>query len=427
MPPSAETIGALAAALAKAQAELTNPEKSLTATLPAGSPGDADRTFRYAPLASGLEIVRKCLGRHEIAVVQTTAIDQEAGLVRLTTMLAHASGEWLSSDWPVCAIAETASPHRIGAALTYARRYALFAMVGIAGEDDLDAPDLAAPSEAKSHRAFTSGPDPKGNGQAASGSTARSRRPPAPPPAGAALNPEQSAQLRTRLLAELGALGTGDQLAEWAQRILPLKSTMTSKDASSIEEAFRLKIAAIEPEPGSASNERRSGQPESEAVSLPRPLAAPNEKAVRSKRRSRPSTGRVSDHLPGWVATVPHGGPTSGAPIDKSVLALNEPRRYRNRAHLEFVAAQPCLICERRPADAHHLRFAQPSALGRRVSDEFTVPLCRSHHRALHRRGNEAEWWKENGINPVRIAQKLWEETRLGQRSDTNTVLLPPI
>ena len=103
MPPSAEKIGTLAAALAKAQAELTNPEKSLTATLPAGSPGEADRTFRYAPLASGLEIVRKCLGRHEIAVVQTTAIDQEAGLVRLTTMLAHASGEWLSSDWPVCA------------------------------------------------------------------------------------------------------------------------------------------------------------------------------------------------------------------------------------------------------------------------------------------------------------------------------------
>jgi len=96
MSPSAERIGTLAAALAKAQAELTNPEKSLTATLPAGSPGGADRTFRYAPLASGLDIVRKCLGRHEIAVVQTAAIDQEAGLVRLTTMLAHASGEWLS-------------------------------------------------------------------------------------------------------------------------------------------------------------------------------------------------------------------------------------------------------------------------------------------------------------------------------------------
>jgi hypothetical protein len=189
MPPSAETIGALAAALAKAQAELTNPEKSLTATLPAGSPGGADRTFRYAPLASGLDIVRKCLGRHEIAVVQTTAIDPEAGVVRLTTMLAHASGEWPSSDWPVCALAETAAPHRMGAALTYARRYALFAMVGIAGEDDLDAPDLLAPSATKLHSASTSGSSPKGNGQAGSagsGSTAPSRRPPAPHPAIAA-------------------------------------------------------------------------------------------------------------------------------------------------------------------------------------------------------------------------------------------------
>ena len=422
---SSESIGAIAAALAKAQAELTNPEKSLTATLPAGSPGEADRTFRYAPLASGLDIVRKCLGRHEIAVVQTTAIDHEAGLVRLTTMLAHASGEWLSSDWPVCAIAETASPHRMGAALTYARRYALFAIVGIAGEDDLDAPDLLAPSEAKSRTAFTSGPNTKGNGQARSGPTASGRRQPAPRPAAAALTPDQSAQLRTRFLAELGALGTTDQLTEWAQRILPLKSTMTSEDASSIEEAFRSKMTAIEVE--LISDEHSVGQPVLEAASLTRSLAARNEKSVRSKRRSRPSADRVSDHLPESAEPVPHGGATPQAPIDKSELALNEPRRYRNRAHLEFVASQPCLLCERRPSDAHHLRFVQPSALGRRVSDEFTVPLCRSHHRALHRRGNEPEWWKENGIDPVGIAQKLWERTRLGNISANATVLLPPL
>ena len=141
---SSETIGAIAGALAKAQAELTNPEKSLTATLPSHSPGEGNRSFRYAPLSSGLEIVRKCLGRHEIAAMQTTAIDYEAGLIRLTTVLAHSSGEWVSSDWPVCAVGETAAPHRMGAALTYARRYALFTLVGIAGEDDLDAPDLAA-------------------------------------------------------------------------------------------------------------------------------------------------------------------------------------------------------------------------------------------------------------------------------------------
>jgi ERF superfamily len=96
----------------------------------------AEQTFRYAPLSSGLEIVRKILGQHEIATVQSTAIDNEAGLIRLTTVLAHASGEWISSDWPVCPVSETAAPHRMGAALTYARRYALFTLVGIAGEDD---------------------------------------------------------------------------------------------------------------------------------------------------------------------------------------------------------------------------------------------------------------------------------------------------
>ena len=142
---------ALAAALAKAQAELINPEKSLTATIRPDGPGAAERSFRYAPLSSGLDIVRKTLGQHEIATVQTTAIDQTAGIVNLTTMLAHASGEWIASDWPVCAISETATPQRMGAALTYARRYALFTLVGIAGEDDLDAPDLnvltAPPSE----------------------------------------------------------------------------------------------------------------------------------------------------------------------------------------------------------------------------------------------------------------------------------------
>src|SRR3974390_1668556 len=139
---SSDRIGALAAALAKAQAEIANPEKSLTATIVSPFPREGSRTFRYAPLSSGLDLVRKCLGQHEIATVQTTAIDRDSGLIRLTTTLVHASGEWVSSDWPVCPVNETAAPHRLGAALTYARRYALFTLVGIAGEDDLDAPDL---------------------------------------------------------------------------------------------------------------------------------------------------------------------------------------------------------------------------------------------------------------------------------------------
>src|SRR5581483_1522941 len=137
---SSESIGALAAALARAQQELTNPEKSLTATLSGVTEKEEGRTFRYASLASGLDIVRKSLGRQEIAAVQTAAIDRDGALVRLTTTLAHSSGEWVSSEWPVCPVAEMADPQRMGAALTYARRYALFTLVGIAGEDDLDAP-----------------------------------------------------------------------------------------------------------------------------------------------------------------------------------------------------------------------------------------------------------------------------------------------
>jgi hypothetical protein len=119
---SSESIGAIAAALAKAQGELINPEKSLTATIRSPFPRETDRTFHYASLATGLDIVRKALGKHEIATVQTTAIDTEAGLIRLTTVLAHSSGEWVSSDWPVCPVGETAAPHKMGAALTYARR-----------------------------------------------------------------------------------------------------------------------------------------------------------------------------------------------------------------------------------------------------------------------------------------------------------------
>jgi ERF superfamily len=209
MPRSSESVAALAAALAKAQAELVNPEKSLTATLRTGRAGEGERSFRYAPLSSGLDIVRKTLGQHEIATVQTTAIDTVSGMVSLTTMLAHASGEWIASDWPVCPVAETANPQRMGAALTYARRYALFTLVGIAGEDDLDAPDLCAPPPAAA-ASGTMGPTPArvskppelaggpqlsprrhGNGASRGGMQGKSA---------AVLDADQSAKLREKLL-----------------------------------------------------------------------------------------------------------------------------------------------------------------------------------------------------------------------------------
>src|SRR5260370_8039859 len=213
---SSETIGAIAAALAKAQGELTNPEKSLIATIRSPFPREGDRTFRYASLASGLDIVRKSLGQHEIATVQTTAIDQDSGQIRLTTLLAHASGEWISSDWPVCPISEMAAPHKMGAALTYARRYSLFALVGIAGEDDLDAPDLVM------------APSPAG----------RTAKAPKGAPHKALLSVQPSAALRDQLIAEIAGLKTADDLALWAHRRLAAKNTLAADDARLVEAAY---------------------------------------------------------------------------------------------------------------------------------------------------------------------------------------------
>lgn len=98
--------------------------------------------------------------------------------------------------------------------------------------------------------------------------------------------------------------------------------------------------------------------------------------------------------------------------IDKSALTLAEPKRLRDKAHLKFVASQPCLVCGRQPCDPHHVRFAQPRAIGMKVSDEFTVPLCRGHHRELHQAGNEAAWWEKLKIKPLDVAKALWEQTR---------------
>src|SRR5215831_15136442 len=207
---SSESVAALAAALAKAQAELVNPEKSETATIRTGRPGEAERSFRYASLASGLDIVRKALGKHEIATVQTTEIDQTARIVSLTTTLAHSSGEWIASDWPVCPIADMASPQRMGTALTYARRYALFTLVGIAGEDDLDAPDLHDRPPPRSGQAsedvsHSTGPQSQsrglprrsGNGHAGASKTGSPN---------AMLEATLSGSLRNELLSELGKI-----------------------------------------------------------------------------------------------------------------------------------------------------------------------------------------------------------------------------
>ena len=256
---SSETIGNLAAALAKAQGELTNPEKSLVGTIPANRPGGVERIFRYASLSSGLDIVRKILGQHEIATMQTTAVDQSAGIVNLTTVLAHASGEWIASDWPVCPIAETATPQRMGAALTYARRYALFTLVGIAGEDDLDAPDLLTPTSATVGNGAGPG---KANGAGSLNSDHRAVTQQAPTRRGAkpqtpreVLGADASAALRDRLIADVGNLASPDEAALWAHRSLTEKNKLAAGDAVLVEDAFGVRLAgfgAAEP----VSNER---------------------------------------------------------------------------------------------------------------------------------------------------------------------------
>jgi hypothetical protein len=365
---SSETIGAIATALAKAQGELTNPEKSLTATIRSSFPGEMDRTFRYASLASGLEIVRKTLGQHEIATVQTTAIDPASGQINLTTLLAHASGEWISSDWPVCAANETAAPQRMGAALTYARRYALFALVGIAGEDDLDAPDLEVSPRGDL--------DPS-NKSAANGAAAR--RPPVTRAASPILAADQSALQRDRLLAELNSLQSSDEAASWAHRSLPAKNALTVADSQLVEAKFRGWLQELDQRP-------------------PRgPL----------KATQTPSVGEVTEPTPGAAkppATLSKA-PRRGRVAPKTV-------RQRDKGHRKFVSSQPCVVCGRSPADAHHLRFAQPRGLSLKVSDEFTVPICRAHHRELHRHADEAAWWRRIKIDPLPIARRLWQATR---------------
>jgi len=384
MPRSSESVAALASALAKAQAELINPEKSLTATIRTGRPGDGQSSFRYAPLSSGLDIVRKTLGQHEIATLQTTAIDQTAGMINLTTTLAHASGEWIASDWPVCPIAETANPQRMGAALTYARRYALFTLVGIAGEDDLDAPDLcdgpwSQTTSGDEHPLMPRDGQPRVPRKPGNGQRRNSMHDERPAP----LEPEQSAALREKLLTELGTITSADLAAIWAQEALPAKNSLAAADAKLVEDAFENRLSELAP---SATAEAADDAALSRDVNL------------------------VGAHA---MLTKESGDLGQPDGIDKSGLALATPRRYRNPEHLRYVAQQACLICGRKQSDPHHLRYLQPRALGRRASDEFAVPLCRSHHRAVHRAGDEQAWWKAAGIDPVKVARQLWRQTRL--------------
>src|ERR1700731_1750476 len=244
---SSDAIGNISGALAKAQAERRiQRNRSL---LSSGPPSPGKPTAPSAmPRCRAVWIFRKSLGRHEIATIQSTEIDKEAGLLRLTTILAHSSGEWISSEWPVCPISDVSSAQRMGAALTYARRYALFTLVGIAGEDDLDAPDLGADPNpaAELPRPPDHRKQPNGQPQPAAAPRATAGGGNLPNPSAKTVLGEQlSASLRESLIQQMARIDSEDQAAAWAHRNLPAKNTLTAADAKIVEERFQARLSRI--------------------------------------------------------------------------------------------------------------------------------------------------------------------------------------
>jgi ERF superfamily len=417
---SSESVAAIATALAKAQTELSNPEKAMVGTV-YNNRSDSPQSFRYASLSSGLDIIRKTLGGQQIAVAQTTDIDRASGTVNLTTVLLHTSGEWISSDWPVCQLSETSAPRRMGAALTYARRYALFTMVGIAGEDDLDAPPDVTNDTEEGHQAAETGiatnpspaPAQPPTSQLLPGKGTR-------PPVREKLSAEESAAIRAQLIREIETLPE-DGLQPRAIAILKAKNRLSADAAKQVEEAFAARMAQQEPSAGAHVTDEMTST-RADLIS-PQPLQVPPVAAKRPSGGPRKIKPIAEQSAPSQAAskpmvddsrsvTAPLQADAAPGKIDKSVLTISEPRRLRDKAHLKFVGSQPCLICARSPADAHHLKFTQPRAMGRKVSDEFTVPLCRTHHRDIHSFGDEVAWWERRAIDPVATARMLWISTR---------------
>jgi hypothetical protein len=236
----------------------------------------------------------------------------------------------------------------------------LFTLVGIAGEDDLDAPDLtpavgpsASASASQAPNQHLQRPDKRG-------------RPEKSSPAD--LSSDASKTIQAQLISELEQLRDPEALATWAHRVLPLKNKLSTADAQALEAAFATRLAALD---------------EATPQSLPRSHKA--------------NAGDL--------------GPERAEPASGEVTVIGKPVRERDRDHLRFVAAQPCLICDRTPSDPHHIKFTEQRAMGRKVSDRFTVPICRLHHRELHRRGNERAWWQKQGIDPLVAATSLWAKT----------------
>jgi hypothetical protein len=213
---------------------------------------------------------------------------------------------------------------------------------------------------------------------------------------------------RSRRLYAIGRMRRSPHLrpqaTAWAQKSMASKNLLITADCRIVEAAFATRLAELA--------DGAAAEATSLATSADAAAAAAADSGEKTGDRS-PLSPPV--HSEGLIGEFGPSGVNNAVAwhIDKGALTLNEPRHNRDRAHLRFASAQPCLICGRRPSDAHHLRFAQPGALGRRVRDEYAVPLCRSHHRALHRHGDEAAWWERNKVDPIAVARELWQRTRL--------------
>jgi hypothetical protein len=201
------------------------------------------------------------------------------------------------------------------------------------------------------------------------------------------------------LVKEAAVLDSAEGALAWAIRRIRPKNYLTAGDAAIVEKAFRDRIAVLAPEAYSKNSPSKStaapeqGEPQLQSASA-RPESSPD--AALDSESQKP--GKHNE-----------GGKSIDDAGEVGVMNL---RRSRDKDHLRFIAVQPCTVCGRQPCEAHHIRYAQPRALGRRVSDEFTVPLCRVHHRELHRQGDERAWWAKFNIDPMPIALRYWQQTR---------------
>src|SRR6266566_2413186 len=325
---SSESVAAIATALAKAQTELSNPEKAMVGTVYSAR-SDSPQRFRYASLSSGLDIIRKTLGGQQIAIAQTTDIDRANGMVNLTTTLLHTSGEWISSDWPVCQLSETSAPRRMGAALTYARRYALFTMVGIAGEDDLDAPDVI-------------NDQPKGGVEPAPVRASQFRNEKhGIPLVKEKLAADESAAIGAQLIRDIETLPE-DDLQPRAIAMLKAKNRLSADDAKLVEQAFAARMvdqptlleasatvettfAAVDVTPPESQSASASPVKQARGRGRSRKIKAATEVA----EASQPSASVIADN-PVPASTHLQADATP-AKIEKSELTISEPRRHRDK------------------------------------------------------------------------------------------------